>query len=104
RDHLGDVLTLGQRLAPRVDELQLSGRADQLADLVLVLDARHLDHDPSLAVVADLGSDLRLTDADATDAPLDDVARRFQLLIGDGLAGQGLHGERDPYAALQVKA
>ena len=46
----------------------------------------------------------RLTDADAADASLDDVARRFQLIVGDGLAGQRLHRQRDAHAALQVKA
>ena len=70
-----------QRLPLRIDELQLAGGSDQVADLLLVLDARHLDHDAALAVAADLAADLRLADADAADASLDDVARRLELLV-----------------------
>jgi hypothetical protein len=78
-DQVADVLVLGQGQPLRVDELQLAGRADQLADLVLVRQPGHLDHDPATAVAADLGPDLGLGDADAADAALDDVARRLQL-------------------------
>ena len=71
-----DVLVLGQLLAHRVDELELAGRADQVAHLLLVADAGHLDHDSPRPVAGRLGSDLRLADADAGDAALDRVARR----------------------------
>ena len=42
----------------------------------LVADAGNLHHDPSRSVAGRLGSDLRLADADAGDATLDDVARQ----------------------------
>ena len=40
-----EALALSVNLALRVDELELTGRADEVAHLVLVADAGDLDHD-----------------------------------------------------------
>ena len=94
-----------QRLPLGVDELQLAGRSNEAADLVLIAarQAGDLDHDPTLAA-AHLGPDLRLRHAEAADAALDDVARGLDLLVGDRLARLRGHRQRDPDAALQVQA
>ena len=103
-DERPDVLAHGQRLPLRVEELELPGGADEAAHLVLVGGARHLDDDLARAVAARLGADLRLADTDAADAPLDDVARGLDLLIGDRLAARRDDLERDPLPALEVEA
>jgi len=66
-------------------------------------DAGDLDDDAPRAIGRDLGAHLRLRDADAAHAPLDDVARRLEVSVADLLAGERLHRERDPDAALQVE-
>ena len=99
-----DVLVVGQLLAHRVDELELAGRADQVAHLLLVADTGNLDHDQPRTVAGRLRTDLRLADADAGDAPFDRVARELHLLIGDRLVALLLHLERHAQAALEVES
>ena len=50
-------------------EVEPAGRPDEVPDLVRVLDARHLDDDPVVA----LGDDLGLRDAGLVDAVDDDL-------------------------------
>ena len=76
-DEVDDVLALGQGGAGRVEEQELTGRPDELEDLVAVADARNFDHDPGLSVGADLRPNGRLGDAEARDAPLDDGPGQF---------------------------
>ena len=99
-----DVLVVGQLLAHRVDELELAGRADQVAHLLLVADAGNLDHDQPRTVAGRLRTDLRLADTDAGDAPFDRVARELHLLVGDRLVALLLHLERHAQAALEVES
>ena len=72
-------LALVVDIALGIDELELPGRADEAANLVGVVDARDLDDDPLRPVSGGLGPHLRLVDADAGDAPLDDRAGRLEV-------------------------
>ena len=102
-DQGADVLVVGQGLAHRVDELELAGRADEAADLLGIVDARHLDHDPLRPVGAGLGPNLGLVDADAGHAPLDDRAGGLHVGGLDRLVALGLGDERHPDPALEIE-
>ena len=108
-DEAGDVLpflkplALGVDIALGIDELELPGRADEASNLVGVVDARDLDDDPLRAVSGGLGPHLRLVDADAGDASLDDRAGRLEVGRRDRLVALRLSLERHPDPALEVE-
>ena len=95
--------SIGQRLAHRVDELELAGRADEAADLLRIVDARHLDHDPLRPIGPGLGPHLGLVDTDAGHAPLDDRAGGLHVGGLDRLVALGLGHERHPDPTLEVE-
>ena len=92
--------TPGIEVALQVVQLELRGLADQLGRALLVVDAGQLDDD----LVAALLADLRLGDAGAVDAIVDDRDRVVETGLVDRLALLG-HGFLDHFeAALEVEA
>ena len=88
----------GRGLAER-DEVEPARRAHEVADLVGVLDARHLDDDPVVALDHDLG----LGDTRLVDAVDDDLAQDVQVIARRRLALGRQHLVLDPQAALQIE-
>jgi hypothetical protein len=93
---------LTRRLRERTegDEVETARGADEAPDLVRVLDARHLDDDPVVA----LDDDLRLGDARLVDAIDDDLAQHGEVVAARDLAFGRQHLVLDPQAPLQVES